>query len=199
MGTCVTNCPEGYFLSNGQCAICGTGCSNCSSANVCIVCLGSYYMYQQNCVQTCPTLYPVIKTNVCTACSTPNCITCNSGDSCLSCVSPYLVYVGNCIISCPENFTSNGMACVSNSNQINTNNNTNNTNITNNATQNLTDTFSSSKLFPAPFTIAGIVVMILCGVSKFQNSNTFASGAVYSLLGLLEWGALGVFVLLYYL
>jgi hypothetical protein len=66
-----------------------------------------------------------------------------------------------------------------------------------NANTTLNSTLSSSKLFPMPFTIAGAVVIMLSVVSKFQNSNTFTSGAIYALLGILEWGALVVFGLLY--
>jgi hypothetical protein len=100
------------------------------------------------------------------------------------CNSPYVLHVGSCLTSCPTNFTSNGTNCVDSALK--------------NATDQLTNELSSSRMFPMPFSIAGLVVIMFCLVSKFQNSNTFASGAIYSLLGLLEWGALGVFGFLYF-
>lgn len=40
---------------------------------------------------------------------------------------------------------------------------------------------------------------MLCVISKFQNGNTFASGAIYSILGILEWASLIILGLIYYL
>ena len=56
-----------------------------------------------------------------------------------------------------------------------------------------------AKIFPMPFSIAGVIVLIVTGISKMQNPNTFFSGAAFSFLSLLEWGAFGVFALLYWL
>jgi hypothetical protein len=48
-----------------------------------------------------------------------------------------------------------------------------------------------------PFTISGTIIAITAGISKFQNSNTFFSGATFSLLGLIYWGAYLAFLLIY--
>ena len=124
---------------------------------------------------------------------------CDNTDKCHKCNSPYLLYNASCVSSCPTGYESDGLACNSNTtnNTDNTNNTTNTTN--NTTTQTLNNTLVGSKMFPVPFTIGGVVVAILCGVSKFNSPNTFASAAAYSLLGLLEWGALGTLSLLYYL
>jgi hypothetical protein len=56
---------------------------------------------------------------------------------------------------------------------------------------------SSSSNFAVPFTIASIVIMIACLMSKLQFNQTFVSGAIYGLLGLIEWGALINFLYFY--
>jgi hypothetical protein len=185
LNSCVANCPDAYYAVNGQCLACPTGCLTCTSGSSCQSCLGSYFLYQNVCISTCPSTHALVVNQTCTACSTPNCQSCNSGDQCLVCNSPSLLYVGSCVSSCPENFTSNGTSCVNSVMQA--------------ANTSLNSTLSSSKLFPMPFSIAGAVVIMLCVVSKFQNGNTFASGAIYALLGIFEWGALGVFGLLYWM
>lgn len=106
------------------------------------------------------------------------------------------MFNSSCVSSCPTNYTSDGLTCIANS----TNNSTNNTNTTTNTTtETLNKTLVGSKMFPVPFSIGGVVVGILCGVSKFNDANTFASGAAHSLFGLLEWGALGTMAALYYI
>lgn len=73
-----------------------------------------------------------------------------------------------CIESCPNGTFSNGTHCIASSN---------NTDVINRTL--------TGKLFPLPFTLAGTVVILATGISKFQNSNTFFSGATYALLSLL--------------
>lgn len=48
-----------------------------------------------------------------------------------------------------------------------------------------------------PFSIAAVVVVVLCVVSKFQSTHTFVSGAIYGLMGVLEWGSLSALAVLY--
>lgn len=184
LNTCVSSCPSATYLFNSQCTPCQTGCSSCTSSTSCESCLSSYNLYNNGCVSNCPSSAAVVKNGQCTACSTVNCQSCNSGDYCLGCNSPYLVYLGSCVTTCPANFTSNGTTCIDST--------------VKNATDTLNNTMASSRIFPVPFTIAGFVVVIVCVVSKFTG-NSFASGAIYALFGLLEWGSLGVFGLLYYM
>lgn len=182
--TCVTNCPASTYLFNFQCQNCQSGCSACTSATDCQSCFSGQYLYNNGCVTTCPSSAAVIVNSKCTECSAAHCMSCNSGDYCLVCSSPYALYLGSCLSECPTNFTSNGTNCVDSG--------------VKNATDTLNNTMSSSKMFPLPFSIGGAVAILFCVVSKFQNSNTFASGAIYALLGLCEWGALGVFGFLYW-
>lgn len=58
---------------------------------------------------------------------------------------------------------------------------------------------TSSVTFPIPFTIASVVVLIACLMSKLQFTNTFMSGAIYSLIGIIETGSLGYFLYLYFI
>jgi len=44
---------------------------------------------------------------------------------------------------------------------------------------------SGGDLFPVPFTIGALFIGIATIMSKFQNSQTFVSGALYSLWGVL--------------
>ena len=60
------------------------------------------------------------------------------------------------------------------------------------------EALTSSSAFPVPFTIAAAVVIIACLMSKLQFSFTFLPGAIYSLLSVLEWGALVFFLFLYF-
>jgi uncharacterized membrane protein YjjP (DUF1212 family) len=53
--------------------------------------------------------------------------------------------------------------------------------------------------FPVPFTIAGVVLIIACLMSRLQFPQTYLSGAIYSLVAVLEWGALWYFLYLYYI
>lgn len=55
------------------------------------------------------------------------------------------------------------------------------------------------KSFPAPFTIAGLVLSIACLMSRLQFPQTYLSGAIYSLVAILEWCALWYFMYLYYM
>lgn len=94
-----TACIDGYYLNNFQCKPCDASCAKCqTSSSFCIACSGGKHLYQNQCVDTCPTGFYVDSLNVCTACgafcqsciSNTNCIVCNngyysSGGSCLAC------------------------------------------------------------------------------------------------------------------
>lgn len=59
-------------------------------------------------------------------------------------------------------------------------------------------TLTTSASFPVPFSIASVVVIIACLMSKLQFGHTFISGAIYSLLSICEVGSLGYFLYLYF-
>ena len=192
--SCSTGCPDGYYNFNNQCNPCNINCSTCSSASVCLTCVFGLYMYNGNCLSTCPVSRPVTITSICSACTDTNCVICNSLDQCQQCNYPTLLLSGHCLTQCPTNYDSNGTHC--NYNPPNTTNNTTDTNSTSNVT--LNQTLTSSNLFPVPFTIAASFIGIACIMSKFQHSYTFVSGSLYSLWSVLEWGSLGVGAYLYY-
>jgi hypothetical protein len=109
--TCVTNCTDGYYLLNSQCNACNVNCSTCSSATVCITCKFGFYFYSGNCVDQCPSTFPVTTTGSCTDCTDTNCLVCDSLDQCSSCNFPTLVLAGHCRDTCPTNYTSNTTHC----------------------------------------------------------------------------------------
>lgn len=69
-----------------------------------------------------------------------------------------------CLDACPSSYKSNGTHCI--------------------------DALSASlevanKTFPVPFTIAGVVLIIACLMSRLQFQETYLSGAIYSLIAIL--------------
>lgn len=148
----------------------------CTSATNCSVCNASFYFFSNSCVLDCPNTHAVVVDRVCTKCSVPSCQECTNGDYCTICASPMLVYQGGCYSTCETNYGSNGTHCVA---------------------LPIEEPKVSTSIFPIPFTIATLVVVIMCMISKFQNGNTFASGAIYALLGLFEWGSLLALLMLY--
>jgi hypothetical protein len=114
---------------------------------------------------------------ICTPCSIQYCIECTSSDECLTCTSDRFLLSGACLGSCPSGFKSNGTHC----------------------TDIAQVSMTSSSSFPVPFTIAAIVVIIACLMSKLQFGNTFIPGAIFAILALLEWGALVCFLILYHI
>lgn len=52
--------------------------------------------------------------------------------------------------------------------------------------------------FPVPFTIAAIVVIVACLMSRLQFNHTFMPGAIFAFLGVIEWAALAFFIYLYW-
>jgi len=112
------------------------------------------------------------------SCSTQNCYACTSTDVCNTCNSGFLFLKGLCLTNCPSGYNSNGTHCI--------------------------DVLSSSltstpNTFPVPFSIAAAVLVVACLMSRLQFNETFLSGAIYSFLSLLEWGALWLFLYLYYI
>ena len=75
--------------------------------------------------------------------------------------------------SCPSNYSldSSGTTCV-----YSPSNNTNET---------VTNSLTSSSVFPVPFTIAAGFIGIAFLMSRFQHERTFIPGALYALWGLL--------------
>jgi hypothetical protein len=151
------------YASVGACKNCPTSCSSCNSSTFCLTCVNTSVLYNNFCISKCPTTSPVLINGVCTACSTQNCYSCSAADVCLICKSGFYYLKGDCVSPCPSGYISNGTNC----NDI------------------MTVSLSTSNTFPVPFSIAAAVLVIACLMSRLQFNNTYISGAVYSLLGIL--------------
>ena len=125
----------------------------------------------------------------CSTCTNVYCISCNASNYCSGCYFPQVLVQGTCMSSCPTNYSldTSGTKCEYAPNSSGT------------SIQNLTDTLTSSSVFPVPFTIASGFIGIACLMSKFQHERTFIPGALYALWGLLEWGAVCFFAIYYWL
>jgi hypothetical protein len=108
----------------------------------------------------------VIYLSSCNPCSTQNCFSCSAADVCTICKSTFLYLNAQCLTACPSNYTSNGTHCI----ELNTT---------------IIDSVTAPTTFPVPFSIAGAVLVIACLMSRLQFSQTYLSGAVYSLMGVL--------------
>ncbi|EAR88128.2 zinc finger lsd1 subclass family protein (macronuclear) [Tetrahymena thermophila SB210] len=96
---------ESFGISNLYVLVdfCSSNCLICS-AQGCLTCQASYFLYKSACVQTCPTNTYLSNSTTCTDCNS-NCKTCsNSATFCTSCNSPnYLIQLnGSCVSSCPQ-------------------------------------------------------------------------------------------------
>ena len=83
---------------------------------------------------------------------------------CLTCDTDYVILEAVCYDKCPSPYKSNGTHCI--------------------------DALVSSlevanKSFPVPFTIAGVVLIIACLMSRLQFQETYLSGAIYSFVAIL--------------
>ena len=171
------------FATQGACAQCLTNCSSCFSLANCSGCAGTNFLYNGQCIAACPATSGYVLNGQCTACTGNACFSCSSADVCLSCTSSYLFLNSLCISKtdgCPTGYSSNGTHCV----------------------DVLTSTLSSdspSRSFPVPFTIAGVILVIACLMSRLQFHETYLSGAIFSLVALLEVGALCLMLYLYFL
>ena len=83
-----------------NCVVCGYSTTNTSIH--CLVCQSGSYLYQGNCVTTCPSAYyNSTNPNVCVPCTAP-CINCTSA-ACSGCSSGWVLSsTGTCINSCPQ-------------------------------------------------------------------------------------------------
>ena len=180
-GQCLASCPAGMYSQTGTCLSCPLNCSSCSSPANCSGCSGTNFLYNGACVGSCPATSGFVISGTCTPCTAQNCFSCTSTNVCLSCKSNFLYFNAICLGSCTAGYTSNGTHCVSL------------------LVQTLTDNSSPSSAFPVPFTIAGMVFIIACLMSRLQFPQTYLSGAVYSLIAVMEWGALCYFLYLYFI
>lgn len=164
LSSCIDTCPDQMYGQSGTCLSCPSTCSSCSSLTNCSACTGTTYLYKTYCVTTCPATQAAVINGICTPCSTLNCYSCTTNDVCLICNSNYLYLKALCVSACPSGYSSNGTHCI----DI--------------LASSLTTT---SNAFPVPFSIAGVVIIIACLMSRLQFSETYMSGAIYSLISVL--------------
>ncbi|EAR90733.2 zinc finger lsd1 subclass family protein (macronuclear) [Tetrahymena thermophila SB210] len=83
---CLQSCPQGTVQKGQQCIQCSNNCSQCDINLICQVCSSGFYLYQEECYQSCPSGYYPDLYNQCQPCSSVfnNCQTC-SATECLSC------------------------------------------------------------------------------------------------------------------
>jgi len=106
--TCV--CAEGYFCYGMNCSDlciqCDASCKTCSSTYICLSCYRGFYLFENQCLQTCPSPYVpddfykkcALCDSTCKTCTGPNpndCLTCNDSNNVWD--------DGNCINQCPSN------------------------------------------------------------------------------------------------
>ena len=78
--TACIDCKRGYYLSNGVCYSCSTGCEDCNSWDDCDDCEYGYYLSNSNCY----------------SCQSP-CYSCSSATYCNTCRDGYYYYSsGSC-------------------------------------------------------------------------------------------------------
>jgi len=112
--TCQPTCNDGYYpsgasscmtgtLTPATCQACETDCNTCSSSTTCTECAGSKYLYNGDCVNSCPVGHFGVGTGVtgrtCQACK-EDCNFCRSSDDCHGCATKYL-HGDSCESACP--------------------------------------------------------------------------------------------------
>uniref|UniRef100_A0A3P9LYF2 Growth factor receptor domain-containing protein n=1 Tax=Oryzias latipes TaxID=8090 RepID=A0A3P9LYF2_ORYLA len=111
-GSCVDDCPAGYFKeeSGQKCEPCHTSCQTCVGKNSlqCLTCKAHLFREAKECVETCQFgHYGNTVSRTCEKCD-PSCSECTEGgeEDCLSCSSGlvYLRTEGRCLPSCPPGY-----------------------------------------------------------------------------------------------
>ncbi|CAD8050784.1 unnamed protein product [Paramecium sonneborni] len=96
---CMNQCPTNTFQNNQECLDCDISCLTCigPSPDDCIICKQNYYLYNQQCVLTCPNLYNEIDQTCVISCP-PNLLL--DQNKCVSMCSQYM-YFNTCLTTCP--------------------------------------------------------------------------------------------------
>ena len=116
--TCSDNCPEFHAnvdkvckpCNNKNCKVCSTDLQECSKCN------DTTFLYDANCVPTCPVKhYEDKETRKCLPCS-DNCDICECENKCLVCSEGSVLFENACIDKCPNYYVpvneNNGSVCV---------------------------------------------------------------------------------------
>lgn len=111
MGSCQTNCPQGFFKNDVDrtCEACKAGCRTCTNTTDCSSCTPPLVAQNNECISNCltPGTYPSVLTGSCEPCVVQNCHDCiyglEIGTSCALCSSGYLLSFNTrlCSLTCP--------------------------------------------------------------------------------------------------
>ncbi|KAL4496783.1 hypothetical protein ABPG73_011749 [Tetrahymena malaccensis] len=110
-------CPISQYWNGSSCVAClNTSCQTCntSNSNICLTCPKNWYLYNGNCLASCPE--QTFPNNItCNSCI-PNCQKCDNNSSCIKCMSgTYLSIDGTqCLSKCPpgQQQNSNQRECI---------------------------------------------------------------------------------------
>ncbi|GFS78582.1 furin-like protease 2 [Nephila pilipes] len=104
-GSCLEQCPDGYFNSENDCIPCEEHCSKCKNTKNCLSCKDGFVLHSGRCYHSCPAGYYDNGKKECDSCHR-ECHHCTGGSSsnCTSCpVGNFLVH-NNCEPQCPSGF-----------------------------------------------------------------------------------------------
>lgn len=111
---CTTECPSNYYISDGYCLPCSSGCAECLNSSTCTTCLSGFSMTVDNqCVSQCPDGYISIDGICIVKCDDDNCIDCTIShpEICKKCSDGFIIYNSTCVEICPDNFYLDNSKC----------------------------------------------------------------------------------------
>uniref|UniRef100_A0AAR2J930 P/Homo B domain-containing protein n=1 Tax=Pygocentrus nattereri TaxID=42514 RepID=A0AAR2J930_PYGNA len=112
--TCVSHCPENYYVKDDACEHCPHRCTQCERNGKCSECAQYYFLHEGKCLDDCPKGYFTnVQEKKCERCH-DDCAACDGpdADDCISCSYPSAVrYNGACLSSCPSNTYRDGTEC----------------------------------------------------------------------------------------
>ena len=104
------NCPLGTYRDNqlSECINCTSICLSCLNSSYCTGCDIGYYLYQGQCLTSCPP-GTYLSNSSCISCPS-GCYSCNSSANCTSCDSALSLLdissLGSCVSTCPSGYYS---------------------------------------------------------------------------------------------
>lgn len=108
VNSCTATCPDYYFIQSSTltCQKCINLCLTCTSTNNCQKCVTPYFLYNNQCVTSCPEqTYSVMNTGgyQCKNCGY-NCSVCTDNTTCSTCISESFLLNGVCYQACPSGY-----------------------------------------------------------------------------------------------
>ncbi|EAS02237.2 transmembrane protein, putative (macronuclear) [Tetrahymena thermophila SB210] len=179
---CQAKCNPGYYSDGGnKCQQCDGLCTTCTDqSRNCQSCISTAGFYQNKCYSTCPSNVPLNIDGQCTSCPS-NCATCSSLDVCLTCVGSNLLFKNQCIASCPVNYQPDSTATKCVLQDISTI---------------ITRNLDQHKFVPFPYLISLIIWIAIALCSRNRAHQTFLSGCVVGIGGVIEFATWVTFFIL---